>query len=293
MKIRTVRVLVLACLLGAGLAMVPNATLATAGEEPSNGYQALMAEKAPAIVTIKYILKSEGGMMGRGGDQEMEIHGVMIEGGGLVLVSATDLLGIGARFGQPGKPTEMKVLVGEDTQGVETKFLARDSELDLAWLQIEKAPEKPYAFVDLSVSTTPAVGESIFALHRLGKFYDRAIHVVEGKLGGVTKKPRHILLGSLGMFGSFGIPVFDKAGKSVGVTSLILPEADEMEGMGGGGMFGGMGDAMTTPMILPAADVLAATKRAKETAAKAPAEEAKPAAEAPKVEGTEAPKTDK
>jgi S1-C subfamily serine protease len=292
MKTRTVRALVLACLLGAGLAVIPSRTLAV--DAPANGYQQLLSDKASAIVSIKYILKSEGGgMMGGGGDQEMEIHGVMIEAGGLVLVSATDLLGFGARFGQPGKPTEMKVLVGEDTQGVEAKFLARDSELDLAWLKIEKAPEKPYAFVDLSASAVPGVGDPLFALHRLGKFYDRAIHVVEGKLGGVTKKPRHLLLGSLGMFGSFGIPVFDKGGKCVGVTSLILPEADEMEGMGGGGMFGGMGDAMTTPMILPAADVLAATSRAKESAATAPAEAPKPAVEAPKAASPETPKTDK
>lgn len=242
-----------------------------------------MAEKKAApLVTIKFILKSDGGdemgMFG-GGDEEMEVTGTMIDSQGLVLVSNTEMGGMMSRFSRmmPGmsvpKPTDIKVLVGDDTLGVEAKVIARDSELDLAWVRVNKAPETPYTFLDLEASADLKVGDYAYTVSRAGKFFDRVPMVTEQRVSGETKKPRHLYLG---IGGSLGLPVFDAAGKIVGVSTMILPDSEEMEAMAGG-MFGGMGDMMAGT-VLPAKEVIEATKKARESAAEA--EKAAPAKDA-------------
>lgn len=268
----------------AAFAGAPAATPAHDGDGPASpqAVQKILNEKAPPLVTIKYVLKGdEGGMgmFGDGGDREMEVTGVMIEPSGLVLVSNTEMGGMMARFarmmqgmgGSPPKPTDIKVLVGDDTQGVEAKLIARDSELDLAWVRIDKAPEKPYAHLDLTGSAAPKVGDYLYSVGRMGKFFDRAPVIHEFRLVGIAKKPRDLYIGGgAGM----GLPVYNAAGDVVGITSLILPSDEELEGAEEG-MFGAMGD-MAGGMIIPTAEVVKATKSAIENAAKAPEEDKKP-----------------
>lgn len=260
-----------AFVLAAGLALggAPNAEPAPAqpaGARDAN-YQRLVDQVSPALVAVKFILKTDGGPFG-GGDEEMEVTGTMIEPDGLVLVSNTEMGGFMARFGGMGgpapTPTDIKVLVGEDMEGVKARLVSRDTELDLAWIKTEKAPEKPYAIVDVTAGSSPALGDVLYGVSRTGRFMDRAPLIVEGRLSGVARKPRHLLLGGALFAGQFGCPVFDGAGKFVGLSTLVMPEADEMEGMGGG-MFGGMRD-MAAGTILPAEEVAAATRRAKEHA---------------------------
>ncbi|CAG1010452.1 hypothetical protein PHYC_03854 [Phycisphaerales bacterium] len=272
---------VLASVLAAGACA---AAPAYDGDGPATpaAVQKIMNEKAPPLVTVKYVLKGDDsgmGMFGDGGDREMEVTGVMIEGSGLVLVSNTEMGGMMARFarmmpgmggGAPPKPTDIKVLVGEDTQGVEASLIARDSELDLAWVRVKKAPEKPYAFLDLTSSAAPKVGDYLYSVGRMGKFFDRAPVIHEFRLVGIAKKPRDLYIGGgAGM----GLPVYNAAGDVIGVTSLILPSDEEMEGAEEG-MFGGMGDT-AGGMIVPAAEVVKATKSAVENAAKGGEEEKK------------------
>lgn len=274
-----------------GAILAPLPVLAYADDNPD--MSKMIEERAPAYVTVKYILKTDGGDMGgMGGDQEMEITGVMIDPKGLVLVSSTEMTGfMGRLMGEgapPANPTEIKVLVGDDSQGTEAKVIARDSELDLTWVQIGKSPEKPYAFIDLAKGATPKIGETVFAISRMGKFFDRAPLFHEFKISGIAKKPRDIMFGGGGLYGgSLGLPIFNVKGEVAGISTLITPDAEEMQGMAGG-MMGGMRDMMAGA-ILPVADVVKATLRARETAAKgdsAPKED-KPGAEAT---GAEKPK---
>jgi hypothetical protein len=81
--------------------------------------------------------------------------------------------------------------------------------------------------------------------------------------------------------------VFNEKGDLLGITTLILPDQEEVMGSSGGMRAAMRG--ITGGMILPASEVVAATARAKETAAKAPAPT--PAAAEPKKD--EAPKADK
>src|ERR1700754_3835669 len=78
--------------------------------------QKVLDKVAPALVNVKYIVKF--------GDteREVEISGVMIEPNGLVLCP-----GRGVARGR-ATATNLKILAGEDEDGVEAKILARDSE---------------------------------------------------------------------------------------------------------------------------------------------------------------------
>lgn len=282
-----------------GACVVGGAASDAGAQASPEGMRAILAEKQHAIVTIRYVLKMDAmgdafGMFGDGGDQEMEATGVMVDPSGLVLVSNTQMGGMFARFsgmlagmggGGAPKPTDLKVLVGEDTQGVEARLVVRDTDLDLAWVKITKAPETPYAAIDLSRHATVGVGDYVYTLGRAAKFYDRVPVITESRVSGTTSKPRDLVLG--GPMSALGLPVFDKAGALVGVSTLIMPEEGEggmEESLMGMGMEGGFGT------IVPAKDVQRATASAKELAAKpAPAGEPAPETRPPTPGGAREP----
>ena len=141
--IRTPRAAVLLVALTAALASKP-----ALGAETAE-YKALVDKHAPCVITIKFVLKVKSG--GEEQEHESEASGVMIGAKGLVLCSNTRMGGV---RGLNAKPTDMKILVGDDTEGVEATFLARDSELDLAWLQIKEPGDKKYQSLDLTASVT-------------------------------------------------------------------------------------------------------------------------------------------
>jgi len=233
----------------------------------------IAAERSAAIVTIKFVLKSEEG------EQEEETTGAMMDASGLVICSNKPFGGLMARMGMSvPTPTDIKILVGDDTQGVSAKFLARDTELGLAWLQVEEAPKTPYAFIDFAQSAEPKTGEVLYAVSLMGKFFDRAPMLSEGFVTATVTKPRTLIMPSVGIVvgGDEGLPIFDANNKVVGFSTLILPEREEMvAGQMQAAMKGFLGQ-----MILPSKDVLDATARAKETAKNNPAPE-EPKADAP------------
>jgi S1-C subfamily serine protease len=248
------------------------AVQAAPADVPQADYSMLVNERAPAIVSIKYILKDEGEQ------QEEDTTGCMIEAGGLVLTAVPG--GLGARFGGAAPtPTEIKVLVGDDNQGVSAKIIGRDTELGLAWLQIDTPPAQPYKFIDFSAGATAKHGDNVYIVSQMGKFFDRAPAIAEARVGAIVEKPRKLYIPSIGLAGgeTMGLPVFDAQGKPVGVNTLILPDREEMES---GDMRAAM-RGITGGMILPASEVVEATARAKEVAKSNPTEEPADVAEKP------------
>ncbi len=291
---RRVQALLAACAASIALLAGTPGTLAAQPASTSE-YSTLVKQKHNALVTIKFVLKVSGG--GQEDERESETTGVMIEGDGLVLASNTQTGGINeamkqyVRQGFSIQPKDIKILVGDDIEGVEAKVIARDSELDLAWIKVQKAPEKAYEFVDLTKSAVPALGDRLLAVEKMGKFFDRAAIVVEGRLGAVVSKPRQLYIPQSDLVNTLGLPVFTAGGDLVGISILQLPSADESED-GGRSMMGRAGGGT----ILPAAEVIAATDRAKAAAAAGkPVEgEATPAAEGEKTEeSADAPKEEK
>lgn len=234
---------------------------ARGSEPPANLYTRLIQEHASALVTLKFVLEAPAEY--GGGEQEMESSGVMIEKDGLVLAANSQFGGFFAMMGGVTPAIKnIRVLVGDDTKGVEATLVARDSELDLAWVRISTPPAEGYDHLVLSDSASAGVGERIVMLSKMGKFFDRAPVVTEAAVGGVTSKPRRLLVPNQFLL-QFGMPVFSAEGRLVGITVVQSPSSEE-EGDSVSTMMGST-DSLRG-LILPAEDVLAATRRAKEAA---------------------------
>ncbi|GJQ30549.1 MAG: hypothetical protein HBSAPP03_24330 [Phycisphaerae bacterium] len=230
-------------------------------------YETIVQKHALAMVNIKFILKAQGQ------EEESEVPGVMIEKTGLVLASTIGLGEMQTRFGGMNiTPTNIKILIGDDTQGVDAKMIARDGDLALGWFQIDAPDEKGYAAVDFAAGAMPAPGDALMVVSQLGKFFHRANVVTEGKVSCVTAKPRSVILPSITLVASdFGVPVFDAQSRPVGLFSAVLPDKDELEGSTGG-LEEMMKGIPGLKMIIPAAEIVSATARAKEEAARKKAE---------------------
>ena len=96
----------------AAIAAAPSVPAAKAALADNN-YQKLVDEKAPAVVTIKFVMKVEMGGMGEAREIQGETFGVMMDGKGLVLVSNVSIGGAAARKGRGNgmtvTPTQIKV----------------------------------------------------------------------------------------------------------------------------------------------------------------------------------------
>jgi len=226
-------------------------------------YANLATEKSSAYVSVKFVLKKQG----RFGNQENEgeAAGIMIDPSGLVLCSNSAVGGSSffSRFGS-ATPTDLKVLIGNDTEGLDAELLARDSELDLTWVRIKEPGDKTFAYLDLSKAATPTLGQPLMALRKMGKYFGRAVVVSEGRLAGKTSKPRKLFVPGGGLDLEPGLPVFTLGGRVVGIVVIQMPDKEEM---GGDFLaFRGMARDIAGGLILPAADVLKATRRAEEIA---------------------------
>ncbi|MEP0845320.1 MAG: trypsin-like peptidase domain-containing protein [Phycisphaerae bacterium] len=257
--------------------MLTLAAAPRAAAEDAADFAALLREKSPALVTIKFVLNVKmGGMMSSMGESEneQEITGVLIEPDGLVLCSNTQLSGMAGMMrrmlGSMGEisatPTDLKLLIGDDTEGAEAELVARDTDLDLAWIRLKSPPPSPLRCVNLADSKDAALGMPVYALKRMGKYFDRVVVLSEARVAGMTHKPRNLMVPSSAL-GAMGLPVYAADGKVVGVSVLQMPEPE-----GGDGnpmrMLSSLGsmEEMMTGMILPAQEVAKATRRAKESA---------------------------
>jgi S1-C subfamily serine protease len=258
----------------AGAAFAPAASAqqaqTPAAAETGAAYKRILDAVGPALVTVKCVLKMEGGMGGDNG-RDMEATGLMMEPTGLVLVSNAKMGGLAARMGISVNPTDIKVLIGDDTEGLKARILARDSELDLCWIKIEddKASGKTFQAVDFAAGAPTNLGDRLFTVSRMGKFFDHALSVEEGRHAGTTRKPRPLVITggfATDMRSAVGTPVFNADAKIVGWNIVQVPDKEDMEG-------GEQGEGNTGVLLLPAAEVVKATARGKEAAKNPPAEE--------------------
>lgn len=215
---------------------------------------------APMLVTIKFVQKTQG----RFGEfeGENEINGVMIEPTGLVLCSNMLLGGSASRrAGGRSVPSEIKVLIGDDLQGLDARFVARDTELDLAWLQIKEPGERKFAALDLEAAlkapVTPRLGQRVLTLGVMGRYFGQEVLVSEGLVAGRTRKPRELYVLRGAVDTDPGLPVFTPAGQLLGFACVQQPDADEVSGNVANLTARGRG------LILPVRTVVKATEQAK------------------------------
>ena len=267
--------------------------------DPEPAFEAQLAEKAPAIVSVKFVLKTRMSMGGQSQDEEsnQEIRGVVVDPSGLVMVANDGFDGgasmMRAMLKQRGgdlstSPTGLVVLYGNESTEHPAVLVARDSTLGLAFVQVIDAEAGKLPAVDLGQGGEPRVGQALFGVTRKGRGFDCAPAIDRLFVTGKLEKPR-VAWSVSGEFGGMGLPVYDAAGKTVGVLSRV--EASEgvesHGGRGGLGMLSALGAAAEGTCVLPLSAVgkalEQARKRVPEAVAKAKEAAAPKDGETPKA----------
>jgi S1-C subfamily serine protease len=200
--------------------------------------EALIAQKAPAIASVKLVL--------RWGEREVpqEARGTLVDPSGL-LVIADGWLG-----GDDAKAQDLKVLFGADPKEWPAVLVARDRILHLAFLQVIGL-EKPVAAIDLSKGGEVKVGQDLHSVWRDVRGFDYAPGLKRHYVSGRVEKPR-LLWALAGDSIDAGMPLFDAEGRPVGIASQQESSAGT-----------GEEDAETRVFALPLADVLRSLEQAK------------------------------
>lgn len=267
---------------GLAAAVVLAAALAPAPRADEAGRR-LLDRYAPAVVGVDALVRAEMRMGGESEEQEgkIELVGAVVDPSGLVMVwnssiSATrfqemlETAGPGGEdFGIRMEPVSFHVVRPGSDERLSAFLAASDSQLDVAFLQLEPPPAEPLPAISFAEVGEVAVGQRLYAVTRLGATFDRAAHYAPLEVIGTLSKPRRgwILQGDTS---ALGHPVFDEAGHPVGVLATVISTIPQDAGAfpWGGGSFGEMG-SNTGPIgvfLLPGGPVARAIELSKERA---------------------------
>jgi hypothetical protein len=242
----------------------------------------VLDQNAPALVTVQLVLqvRMSGPMaqvMGESQGLEAETVCPMIDAQGLILCSNTQLNGytgimqrVTGRMGfssdLSASPSQIKVLVSGEAKPLAARLVVRDTDLDLVWLQIEEPGDRQFPYIDFARSATPRIGENVFALRRLDRFFDRNPALLETRIGGVTQKPRLLYIPSASFEGNLGLPILTTGGQPVGLLVLQVPDDAGLHEVSGFSLEMMLWSARMQDIgrgvILPAEEILKATRRA-------------------------------
>jgi len=250
----------------------------------TSAFQKVLKEHSDAVVTIKLLLTLKGGFAGPDGQQmESEAAGIVIDPAGVILASSTEIGGLPpalrsllSRVGEMSMiPSDIKILVGDDPDGLEATIIARDSDLDLVWLRIKNPGDKSFPAMNLTDSASPRAGQKLLGLMHMDKYFDRTIVIEEFRVAGITTNPRRLYVPGSQLGEGFCTPVFTLEGKFVGITVLQLPDIE----VAPDNPFAAMSqmadiELLSGGFILPADAISKATARALASEAQAESEEA-------------------
>ncbi len=163
----------------------------------------MLSAKAPALVSVRYVLK----VATSGAERELdgETICILIGADGLLLCSnnemggyvqlLTQMMNRGPMPAVVSTPKELRVLLGNDSKGLPAKVIARDSDRDLAWLRLDAVPAglelQP---IDLENHREAALGEPLYRLRRLDRFFGSVPIVESGVVGALADHPRKLLI---------------------------------------------------------------------------------------------------
>ncbi len=254
----------------------------------------LVTKYAPAIVTVKAIVKTETKFGGAGQAQEsrMNLTGVAVSADGLVMISnmsfspmrMMEMMGMPEEMGDMSfkvTPTSFKVVIGSEEKEYNAFLAATDTNLDLAFVKVEGLGDRTLPFVDFGQGTSALVGQKVAQINRLGRGYDYAPFFQTARVNAEIAKPRTAWMLE-GDISAFGLPVFGMTGDVVGVLTTIPSGVKEQGADAAMGLsmvmrlMGGGGSAPGGAFVLPASVVKGVIEQAKVRAIEVAAERAKP-----------------
>ena len=271
------------CIAGVALLTLPRAGLA----QDAADIAGLLEKAAPCIVTVKVVIKTEFSMMGQVQNEESrsELQGVVVHDSGLIMISNAEisadrameaLAGMGnpmmANVELTMTPTDFAVIFGNEEDEHDAFLVAKDTLLDLAFLQVQGVTDRELVTVNFAEGVKPAVGDTVVAISRLKKGYDYAPFATTARVSGAIRKPRKAWIVD-GSMSSYGLPVFSSSGDVVGVLITLAPTTTDDSGGSGFGsimriMRGGGMDTGVGTFILPAKVVNGLIKQSRARAGK-------------------------
>jgi hypothetical protein len=260
------------------------------GDDEGDKLAAILRDAAPSIVTVKVVTTTTFQMGSESTDREsrLALPGVVVDASGLVMTSNMPFaperliklygMGEGRDKGPKFKTVagEIEVIFEGDEKENPAFLAATDSNLGIAFLQIEGLGGRKIKAVDFTRGANPAIGERVAAVSRLPKGYDSAAYFETARVSGEMSKPRRGWMVDHGL-SPLGLPVFASAGKVVGILavaddSFAESEADATFAIAMRMLTGGGG--VTRPFIVPAPTVAAVVDQARQQAAKMVADRA-------------------
>jgi hypothetical protein len=247
------------------------ATVAVAADDVRETGRALIEKQGGAIVTVKLVLKRRVVVQGQergSSESQSEILGTVISPTGLIVVSdsASNPWSLYASEDGPKidtDTTDVKLLL-EDGREIPARFVLRDRDLDLAFVQPE-APDLKLPYISLEGGKVPQPLDEILFLYRAGKVLNRQVSVAVSRVEAVVKKPRTFVVSDwLTSSAGLGGPAFDAAGAPIGIVVLRRsPASGERMGNPMRILFD-----MFTPVILTLPDLKTVAEDAARAAAK-------------------------
>ena len=277
---RRFRSLVLVCVLAA--AGVRGAAAAD--------WATLVERLAPAVVNLKISLRTEAETGGEPEETTEEAQGVLVDGSGLILVwnshfSANRFLDLLSQFGggdfrMKTTPTDIVVYLNGDPKEHKAFLAAADSDLDLAFVQLEEPPAAALTAIDFAQAAAARTGDEVAAVTRLSAAFDRVPYFDVVRIGGEIRKPRPAWIVTGGNATQMGMPYFAADGRPVGVLVTVMSRAKSDALMNPAGMMGdllslGRGQVEVGPLgvfLLPSDKVRPVVAQAKLRAAELLAE---------------------
>jgi S1-C subfamily serine protease len=256
MRIRSVAVTLLSAGV-LGFAALPSAQSA----EERAAARDVVTKKGDAVVMVMGTLKIRANVDGREQivDQQAQGNGTVLDASGLTVLSLSTLqpdemmsrslsarMRPGTRVDVSSEPSGIRMHLA-DGRELPSRLVLRDEDLDLAFVRPVEPPSAPLTWID-APAATPALLDLLFVIQRTSEASGWSTAATFGNVQLVVDKPRLYyqvaMVGSGG--GSLGSPVFDAAGRFVGV--VVMRNS------------GARGPSATG--VLPAEDILDVAKQA-------------------------------
>ncbi|HBF35076.1 TPA: hypothetical protein DDW35_11000 [Candidatus Sumerlaeota bacterium] len=229
-------------------------TFALAADQPQDSAQAgrdVLAKNKEALVFVSAVAKMSMGTETH--DEKMEATGLVIDASGLVICSlstidpATDLGNSGqADSSIKSSLSDVKIMKADNTE-ISAKLILKDPDLDLAFIQADKATSATFTAVSLEKTPEAKILDSIITLDRLGKDFGREPVVFLSRISAIVTKPRTFFFSS-DQGSSISSPVFLLNGKLLGFRLLKAGPSEDSE---------------PSPVIVPVGDILQAAQQVK------------------------------